>query len=155
MIAAILSETQELVSVHMPQGAWYDFYSGNKYLSPSDRNILTLKTKLHQIPVFQRGGTAIIVYDSTTGMQTAEKVTQTANFRLNICLDCTSSPRDAVLQSCTAKSSMPWLLTIADLETVPEVTVSVGTDLTSGNINITVLGDVTTLGGKTVSQVYI
>merc|ERR1719369_603706 len=50
---------------------------------------------------------------------------------------------------------MPWLLTIADLETVPEVTVSVGTDLTSGNINITVLGDVTTLGGKTVSQVYI
>ena len=120
LVAPILSEDQELVSVHLPQGTWYDFNSGSKYVSPSDRNILQVKTKLYQIPAFQRGGSAIILYDSTTGMQTAKSATNTANSELNIGLDCSSSPRvQRSLSSCTASSSIgrtvPLLLELVSM----------------------------------------
>jgi len=155
LVAPILSEDQELVSVHLPQGTWYDFNSGSKYVSPSDRNILQVKTKLYQIPAFQRGGSAIILYDSTTGMQTAKSATTTANLEVNIGLDCSSSPRvQKSLSSCTASSSVPFYLNTQDSPTAPRASVNVESLGNKGTITLSVTGDTTPLN-KTLSLVYI
>jgi len=155
VVAPILSEDQELVSVHLPQGTWYDFNSGRKYISPSDRNILRVKTKLYQIPAFQRGGTAMIQYDFTDGKQTARNVTDTADFELNIGLDCSSSPRkQKSLSSCTATSSIPWRLTTEDSVNDAKVTINVESHQNSGTITINTINTSSPLDKK-LSLIYI
>jgi len=141
VVAPILAEDQQLVGIHLPQGAWYGFNSGMKYMSPSDRNILNVKPKLYQIPVLQRGGTAILLYDTTSGKQSAKEVTTDAQFELQIGLDCSSSPRDTKsLSACVAKSSLPWILSNEDTSSDYKAAIDVKTVESSGYIEIKVSG---------------
>jgi len=140
VVAPSLSK-DDLIGVKLPQGVWYDFNSGVKYESPSDRKILTIKPKLYQIPVFQKGGTAMIVYDITTGRLSAKEASSSANFELKIGLDCTSSPRDVKgLASCSANSSSSWLLSTDDNFGDFAASVVVATKGNTGNIVIRVDG---------------
>merc|ERR1712013_358227 len=144
VVAPSLSK-DDLINVHLPQGVWYDFNSGVKYISPSDRNILTIKPKLYQIPVFQRGGTALILYDITTGALSAKEVASKANFELKIGLDCGSSPRNMRgLVSCSAHSSSSWLLSNEDIFGDFNAFINVTTSGSSGNIVIKVQGQPST-----------
>ena len=51
----------------LPPGTWYDFYSGVSTFSSTEHAKLPVPTKLYQLPVFMRGGSAIMVYQGLTG----------------------------------------------------------------------------------------
>ena len=55
------------IQVSLPPGTWYDFYSGVSTFSSTEHAELPVPTKLYQLPVFMRGGSAIMVYQGLTG----------------------------------------------------------------------------------------
>ena len=83
VIAAVTSADQQLVQVSLPAGTWYDLYSGvqvshspdlmmdvltvpahAQYYSSTEHAELPVPTKLYQLPVFLRGGSVIMMYES-------------------------------------------------------------------------------------------
>ena len=51
----------------LPSGTWYDYYSGVSTFSSTEHAKLLVPTKLYQLPVFIRGGSAILMYQGLTG----------------------------------------------------------------------------------------
>ena len=50
----------------LPSGTWYDYYSGVSTFSSTEHAKLPVPTKLYQLPVFMRGGSAILMYKGLT-----------------------------------------------------------------------------------------
>jgi len=115
VIAAVMDGDQRLVNVSLPSGSWFEFYSGIKYFSPSEKLQLVVPTTLYQLPVFLRGGSVITLYKASTSNppQSMQEASQSAfvGIEVIISLECNGSPRQ--LNICEAKSSLDWVI---DLE---------------------------------------
>ncbi|HRF47734.1 MAG TPA: glycoside hydrolase family 31 protein [Anaerolineales bacterium] len=56
LIAPVAWEGRTEQAVYLPEGLWYDFWTGERF---EGRQVVTVATPKHRIPVFARGGTVI------------------------------------------------------------------------------------------------
>jgi len=136
LVAPVLAQNADLVTIHIPRGTWYDFHSERPYNSIRDGQTLDVKTHLYEIPVFQRGGSVFVMYTSNEE-KSMDEVTESTHFQISIALDCSLSPR--ILQNCSASTSHPWLL--SQETSGPSVAVEVSTGGPTGSVKLEVEGD--------------
>ena len=152
VIGAVTSGDQQLVEMSLATGSWYEFYSGAEYYSPSPAQTLSVPTRLYQLPVFVRGGTVLVTYETVAGASNMLDYTAGAMLELRIALECQPGPRSlsdtghrsdsGQLSTCEAESSHDWIVHVGDsAETEVKVGVSVTSVVeTSGSIMISVTG---------------
>ncbi len=59
LIAPVLRKGQKTMSVYLPKGTWFDFYTGKKY---EGKQSVRIKTSLDTIPIFAKAGSVIPEY---------------------------------------------------------------------------------------------
>ena len=93
MVAPVLEEEQQMISVQIPTGTWFDLYSKVRVESASDSYTLDIMTHLYSIPVFQRGGSVLTIYSDTTSSYSLKEAATGSGLTLSVALACPPSPR--------------------------------------------------------------
>ena len=117
MVAPVLEADQQMISVQVPTGTWYDLYSKVRKDSASNNEVLRIMTHLYSIPVFQRGGSVLTLFSDTSSSNSLEEAAAGNSLTLSVALSCPPSPRSSISLPCTAAThpTLPNLLTLVQV----------------------------------------